>query len=229
MHALEQLGVAFADAQNLLIHDLRNHLLLVTSNARFVAEAEVPVEVREAAVDMEIASQRMDAILQNFYAFACEPSLIGSGVASELSVASLLTALVEKKRPMIGDRLRLLPVNPGITVRAQDVWLTRAVAVLIDNAMHYLGSQGFVDVSARRKDERVQIRVSDDGPELPAALAPLVFDPAARVHAEAKRMRLGPIFALPFARMCCERMNGTLTTEAKSGGATFVIELPSSM
>lgn len=227
MHPLEQLGVGFADAHNLLIHDLRNHLLLVTSNARFVAEADVAPELREAAVDMEIASQRMDSILQNFYAVACEPSVIASGTPTDLSVAPLLAALVEKKRPMIGERLRLLPVQTTLTAYAQEPWLSRALGVLVDNAMHYLGSQGFVDVSARAKDGRVQIRVSDDGPEIPAALAGLVFDAAARVHPDAKRLRLGPIFALPFAKTCCERMGGTLTTEAKSGGATFVIELPS--
>jgi signal transduction histidine kinase len=223
MRPPERLDVSFADATNLLIHDLNNFLGHLLANGRFIAESKSEDDVRAAGVDVEAAGLAMKRLLANYWAFACQaptPSM------AHVLLAPLLERVVGELRPIASERLRLLPVMPSLAVVADETLLRRALAVLIENSTLYALPQGRIDVTARLVNGRVQLRVSDDGPAVPDALRPLVFTPDARLHDEAKRMRLGPVFGLPFVKSAVEAMGGTVSLDARSAGESFVVELP---
>jgi signal transduction histidine kinase len=213
--------VALDDVARLLIHDLKNKLSLIATNAHFISGAPVPDDVREAAADIELSANLVDKIIANFCAVAFDPQRAQAGPLVDVPVAAALAKLA-------GERVRTLPVMPSLRVRADDALLQRALAVLVDNGVHHARVGSEVDVSARFRDGRVYLKVADDGAAIPAELVPLVLEPAARFHDAAVRMRLGPIFGLAFSRAAVESMGGKLSVEQREKGAAFVIELAGS-
>lgn len=219
MQPLEQLGVPLDDVARLLIHDLKNKLLLISTNARFIADADTTGDVRDAAADIETASALVDRIIESFCAVAFDPSRAAPKTIAEVPIPPLIgkvTAQVE--------RVRVLPIIATLRARADEALLCRVLRVLIDNATHY-APDGKVDVSARFRDGRVHIKVSDDGATVPTDLVPLVLEPTARFHEQAAKLRVGPVFALAFCKAACANMGGALHVESRAKGAAFVVEL----
>ena len=52
----------------------------------------------------------------------------------------------------------------------------RAIANLVDNALKFCPAGSTVTLSARRRGDRIEVSVADDGPGIPEADLPLLFD-----------------------------------------------------
>ncbi len=102
--------------------------------------------------------------------------------------------------------------------------LERVVANLLENArLHAPGAP--VTVRASAAAGRVELRVADRGPGLPAARQQEMFAPFTRLGDQPPAGGVG--LGLAVARGLVEAMGGTLTTEdTPGGGLTLVVDLP---
>lgn len=91
--------------------------------------------------------------------------------------------------------------------------------LLVNAATHAPGAAVVVSGSAR--DGRVQLRVSDDGPGVPAHLRADVFTRGVR-----RRGSPGHGIGLELARRLARGQHGDLWLEDTSVGASFVLEVP---
>ena len=111
-----------------------------------------------------------------------------------------------------------------VRVRAHPGLLARLLHVLYENAIHASAPRGpAIATRARTREGRVVIEVGDDGPGVPAAIAPRVFEPL--VTARPGGTGLG----LALARRIALAHGGSielLDAEPENPGATFRIELP---
>nr|MDT0666900.1 ATP-binding protein [Micromonospora sp. DSM 115978] len=110
-------------------------------------------------------------------------------------------------------------------MHADPVLLERAVANLVANAARFSPAGRPPHVSASSIGDRVEIRVVDHGPGVPAGDWDQMFQPFQRLGDTDNSTGTG--LGLALSRGLVEAMNGTLTPEdTPSGGLTMVIALP---
>lgn len=102
----------------------------------------------------------------------------------------------------------------------------RIVANLVDNSYRHGGTGGPPRVATRLVEREAVVEVSDDGPGIPEADQERVFQPFARLHADAGTPP-GSGLGLAIARSLAQRNRGRLTVVTQAGqGATFRLSLP---
>ena len=121
-------------------------------------------------------------------------------------------------------RVTLEPPDPDVPpVLADGPLLERAIANLVGNAVQHTDSPVTITVSALR--DKVEIRVIDRGPGIPAAYRDQVFLPFQRLGDRDNSVGVG--LGLALSRGLVEAMNGTLLPEdTPGGGLTMVLALP---
>jgi two-component system sensor histidine kinase KdpD len=108
---------------------------------------------------------------------------------------------------------------------ADPVRLDQVLTNLLDNARSYAGGQA-VAVRGRALDGRVELRVVDHGPGIPAAERERVFDQFYRLRRNGRAPH-GTGMGLAISRGIVEALGGTIAVEeTPGGGATFVVSLP---
>lgn len=138
------------------------------------------------------------------------------------SVREVVDEVLQLLEPLAAQRtLRVdVKVPEGIEVRAPRAVVYRALWNVVENAYTALGVGQSVEVSARRKGERVEIRVADDGPGVPEKLVPTLFT---------KRPRAGLSRGIGLSGVAesLAAVGGAIRLDtAHRPGACFVIELP---
>ena len=115
--------------------------------------------------------------------------------------------------------------SPDIPFRGDEDLLRRLMLNVLQNAVQHTPSGGSVAVDIRQEPEAVRIRVSDEGPGIPADDQRRVFDRF--VQLDPARRGQGTGLGLPIARWIAEAHHGTLVLEHSGpGGTTFCVSLP---
>jgi signal transduction histidine kinase len=110
-----------------------------------------------------------------------------------------------------------LPRTIGIGGELNQVWMH-----LIDNALDAIPNGGRVAVSASVEGPNVVVRVTDDGPGIPAELARRIFEPFFTTKPVGQGVGMG----LEIARRLVESNNGRLDFDSHPGNTEFRVALP---
>lgn len=162
-----------------LAHELRNplnaaQLQLELHERRLRREAGDP----RLLEPIELAQQelgRLGALLGDFIAFARPPDLC----VQDHDVAALVRHAVELERRIAERRGAALAVEGPAPVMAEvdGPKLQQVVSNLVRNAIEAVPPGGHVSVEVVPGDERFVIRVGDDGPGIPEAIRPRIYEP----------------------------------------------------
>jgi signal transduction histidine kinase len=98
----------------------------------------------------------------------------------------------------------------------------RMLAPLLDNALRYAAR--VVRIGAARRGGTVEVVVHDDGPGVPDGWEEAIFEPGRR--ADPADGHSGAGLGLPLARRLARAGGGDLHVVPESGGARFVLSLP---
>jgi two-component system NtrC family sensor kinase len=98
--------------------------------------------------------------------------------------------------------------------------LSRALHNLLANAVQHIPPNGWVKVTAKKQNGRLEIAVEDSGPGVPEELREKIFEPF--VSSRSNGSGLG----LAIAREIIEAHGGTLLCVNGSVGARFEIRMP---
>jgi two-component system sensor histidine kinase KdpD len=121
----------------------------------------------------------------------------------------------DRVRLEIDERLPEVLADPGL--------LERVVVNVVDNALRH-GAGAPVTLRASSYADRVELRIADSGPGVPAARLNRMFAPFQRLG---DRGNSGLGLGLSVARGFTEAMGGTIAAEdTPGGGLTIVISLP---
>jgi signal transduction histidine kinase len=96
----------------------------------------------------------------------------------------------------------------GCDVQARPQALQRCLANLLDNALNHAGS---AEVSARRVNGEVLVRIRDRGPGIPPDRLEAVFDPFVRLGSSPSRSAAGVGLGLTIARQLAQKNDADLT------------------
>jgi len=120
-----------------------------------------------------------------------------------------------------------LAVDDGeaVTAWCDEQRLAQVLRALVDNAVKFSPQGSSVRVATRAEASWATIVVSDDGPGIPAAELPHVFE---RFHrgSEERATTSGAGLGLSIARELTEMMGGGIRADSGGGGASFSVRLP---
>lgn len=199
-------------------HDLRTPL------ARLRLETELSVGDPAAREHMANDIAQLDAIINKFLDYARPDYVKFSPVALDPLLEQCLGTL--RKRPELELKLAL---EHGLVVQADAVELQRVITNLIENAARYGKSAdtgvALVELSARRMDNTVLLRVRDHGLGVPKDQLKQLTTPFFRGEA-ARTAANGTGLGLAIVQKNVSRMGGTLElSNASDGGLCVNIRL----
>jgi signal transduction histidine kinase len=195
-------------------HELRSPLARIRmalgmqgdgGDPRLRAEVERDIAELDALIDEILLSSRLDAL--------------DEGVAPE---EVDLLALAAEECARVGAEAQGDPV----ILRGEPRLLRRLLRNLVENARRH-GEGSPVDVTVGRSGTaRVEVRVCDRGPGVPAEERERIFEPFYRVPGASERAG-GVGLGLALARQIARRHKGDVICEGREGGGScFVVDLP---
>lgn len=150
--------------------------------------------------------------------------------SQEIELADLLARVIESvcsQHRVASSCVRLL-ATPAI-VRGRPLDVEILLRNLIDNAIKYSGEQPEVEVVCHPLGvEQVLLRISDNGPGIPAGLRRKIFGRFVRLGDELERSQQGTGLGLFIVRNVVHRMRGAVNVRSRGSqpGTTFEVILP---
>ena len=214
-----------------LAHELRNPLAPVRTGLEILRRTP-PSEPVTRTLDM---MERQISHLVRLIDDLLDVSRITRGKLElrkqKVPLSQLLSNAVESSRPFVDAGNHTLTISEPlevITLYVDPTRIAQVISNLLNNAAKYTPKGGAIAVTARHKDDTVQIEVKDNGIGLSAEMLTKVFDLFSQVEPSMTRSQGGLGIGLSLARRLAEMHNGTVTaTSAGPGcGSTFTITLP---
>ena len=205
-------------------HDLRTPLATIRAAAGSLRPG-VPLsdEDRQASAD---AIEREVAYLNRLVTNLLDLSRIEAGALRAnrdvFELDDVLARALESVGPRLGER-RLETDLRASTVEVDPVFLDEAVSNVLDNALKYTPEDALVRVTARDLDANlVRVTVEDDGPGVPDAVLPRLFEKFYRVPGRTERTRAGTGIGLAVVRGLVEAMGGAVSARRSGLGGLAV-------
>src|SRR5436309_11821519 len=206
-------------------HEVNNPLASIMGYTQLILTREISGDVRRRLEIVFSEAERAGRIVRNLLAFARkqppEKRCLGlNGIVEktlELNTYHLRTNQIELEKDLASD----LPMTMLDFHQIQQVLIN-----LLNNAeqaMLEAGRGGKIRFVTRQVGERIEARVSDDGPGIEGEIQARIFEPFFTTKKEGKGTGLG----LSLCYGIVQEHGGTIRVESQPGkGATFIIELP---
>ncbi len=205
-------------------HELANPLTAVVACASFVSNATTLEDARRHAATIEEQGQRATKIVQTLSAFARRRAATRGPVC----LNDVARAVVELHGSQLAasDIEVVEELEPDLPpVEGDPYELEQVVLNLVTNAQYAIVNahgRGRILLRTRSTDDVVRLTVEDDGPGIPRAEIPKVFEPFYTTKGEH-----GTGLGLAIARDITLTHRGRLWAESDAGaGTAMTIELP---
>jgi two-component system OmpR family sensor kinase len=209
-------------------HELRTPLASIRGYAELTRRGREPVppDVAYALGRVESESTRMTGLVEDLLLLARLDN--GRAVAREpVDLTRLLVDAVSDARVAGPDHhwALELPAEP-VEVRGDADRLHQVVANLLGNARTHTPPGSTVTAGLAAADGAVLLRVADDGPGIPEALLPRVFERFARGDGSRSRAAGSTGLGLAIVAAVAEAHGGTVSVDSSPAGTAFTVRLP---
>jgi signal transduction histidine kinase len=133
------------------------------------------------------------------------------------------TSILDRKSVVIQTH-----IAPGLPSAVADrEVIERVLFNLMDNALKYTPDHGQITWSAEKRDQTIQVSITDTGPGIPPQDAEYIFERFAQASGEKPRRR-GFGLGLAYCKLAVERHDGRIWVEPGENGqgSRFILTLP---
>jgi signal transduction histidine kinase/CheY-like chemotaxis protein len=206
-------------------HELNNPLSVVVGHSLMLREETADPEILRRIDKIGQAAERCTRIVQSFLAMARQEAAVLAPVDLEAATQTALDAL--RNGPGgLRARIELALAGNLPPVMADADQLAQVVMNLVTNADQAIagtGRAGCIRLVTGDLGERVELRVVDDGPGVPADLRARIFDP----FFTTKEVGAGTGLGLALCHRVVSALGGRISVEDNpGGGAVFALRLP---
>jgi two-component system sensor histidine kinase KdpD len=211
-------------------HDLRTPLASIMASAGSLRQEDVEwsrSERREFAETIEHEAERLNRIIGNLLDLSRMETGSLQPKKGWYDVASLVDDVVGRLRTTCAEHVVKVEVEPDLPPVPLDyIEIDQVLSNLLENAVKYTPPGTQIEVGAHRQDGEVVIEVADNGPGIPRASLPRLFDPFYRAEQRGQQVA-GTGLGLAVARGIIEAHGGRIWAEnRRAGGARFTFALP---
>jgi len=214
---------ALGRAANSISHDLRHHLAALVANAEFLYEAEkLKLDRDEIYEEIRAASHQITELLDSLRDLASERRIITPVPASiDLTIRHAIDAV--QGRPELRNRSILMTTSGDMAGVFDPKKMERAFFNLTMNACEAAPErQGKISIDIVSTADSFEIRVSDNGPGIPAAIRKTLFDPFV-----SSGKSNGTGLGLALVSKVVHDHGGVVSVERTSeSGTVFLIKIP---
>ena len=209
-------------------HELRTPLAAIRGYTELAQRnrAEVPADVAHAMSRVESEAQRMTRLVEDLLLLA----RLDSGRPLErrpVDLARICADLVSDAHAAGPDHHWNLDVPPEpLLVSGDDARLHQVVANLLANARAHTPAGTTVTLSLNSDGDTATLRVMDDGPGIPSALQPEVFERFARADTSRSHADGSTGLGLAIVSAVVGAHNGTIALRSAPGSTEFTVCLP---
>lgn len=230
LEGLRALDEARAHLVAVVTHALRTPLAVVRAYVELLGGATKRMagrdEASEASAWEKAALEQVDRLDQTVDSILASLRVLrpDTGPVMALDLSDLVDETSKELAPLFRkQRLEASFVERPLQAYASAELLRRLLGYLLENAAKYAPSEGTIDLYGWRKDGRVFLAITDDGPGIPRDWREKIFEPFVRLDDSPRGSGIG-LFA---ARHLARSMGGDLRTEDRAPkGSQFVLELP---
>ncbi|HRP94864.1 MAG TPA: ATP-binding protein [Rhodocyclaceae bacterium] len=205
-----------------LAHEIGNPLAGMKAVAQAMQyEEDVPPGLLEALRRLEREIDRLSGFLKSFHGYTA-PQSLRLAPCSLAAVVDDVLFWIRKEARLQGARIDTeLPADlPALL--ADENALKQVLLNLLVNALHALGEDGWIRISARAANAGVLIEIADNGRGIPPGIQARIFDAFYTTRTE------GTGLGLAIVRKIVQQHGATITlTRSGSDGTQFALQWPS--
>lgn len=223
------------DLMNMIVHDLRTPLMVVTGNLellQWIMKGRLPANSQEKCIgDAQLASDRMMGMIDDLL----NVSKLDAGELKPVLAAVDLFSLLDEKAEIYcaqaerdNKTFLIKKFEQPSVIRADSNLISRVIDNLVSNAFKYTEPGGYIEIGIVQQDQILCLYVRDDGQGIPLRYQASIFDKFFQVTDTAgKSLRKGVGLGLAFCRLAVEAHGGKIWVESQPGqGSIFSFTLP---
>ncbi len=219
----------------MVAHDLRSplagvHSLQSTLIAGFHGE-QLPGRMRET---VELCQQNLERVLKLINDLLDAEKLAAGKMEMRFAatvLSSVVGTAVQAIRPL-ADKKRLVIVVPSaeIIIFADGDRLQQVVINLLSNSVKFSPEEREIKISAKEDGDWLEIRISDEGPGIPAGELEKIFERFEQSSSSAYRVKGGTGLGLAICKDIIGQHHGQIGVESEDAkGSTFWFRIPATM
>ena len=231
--ALLRLQQQKEELTEIVVHDLKNPLAAIASNAAYLTMAtELNEDVRDCSNAISRAAENMLRMVHNLLDVSRAEE---AGLSPQLEEVDLV-GMADRASQLMSRRaeerrITLVAVSQTseVLVQADTDLLRRVLENLLDNAIRYTPSGGRVEVRVAELGEHAAISVADGGPGIPEDQRERIFEKYAQLERKVDKaqQRFGRGIGLAFVKMVVDAHHGQISVlDNLPRGSCFQILLP---
>ncbi len=214
-------------------HELRTPLSIIKGCIETLVDGHrtMPVDDRDRFLQtIERHAERLHSLLEDLLVLSRLESASPGLQREPVQLGELITGLVDdlRGRPRAGERSLSVAIDPAVgVVTADPLRISQVCANLLDNALKYTPRGAHIDVEARPRGDEIEVCVRDDGPGIPEADLPHLFERFYRVDKGRSRETGGTGLGLSIVKHIVQLHGGRVWVESTLGqGTAFYFTLP---
>lgn len=229
----KKIDIAKSEFLALATHQLRTPIAAISWNTELLNNRMVK-EANEVAIKyiekIQNNTTRMSDLIDDFL----NVSKLELGTFATDSSAINFTLFLNNVIDEFGQKLSKKNIRLERTEEPADFIITTderllhiIISNLVSNAVKYVNESGTVWIQTKAIENKLSIRIADDGIGIPAKEVKKLFTKFYRASNASKHQAEGTGLGLYVVKQAVELLGGTITLETDSEkGAEFVIELP---
>ena len=214
-------------------HELRTPLTSISGSLGLLAGGVAGELPSKASRLIEIAKQNCERLIRLINDILDLEKAEAGRLAINLElqqVRPIVIHAIEMNRAYaqnFGVTIELDPESGDAPVLVDRDRFIQVLTNLLSNAAKFSPRGGTVRVRIASDPDAVSVAVHDDGPGIPAAFRPSVFQKFAQADSSDSRAKGGTGLGLSIAKTLMERLGGSIDFESSDGrGTTFRVSLP---
>jgi two-component system phosphate regulon sensor histidine kinase PhoR len=214
-------------------HELRTPLSIIKGYIETLVDGHqaMPLEDRDRFLrTIQRHTERLNSLLEDLLSLSRLESANPGLCREPTPLADLLTNVIDdmRGRSTASEHVLSLTVDPAISLVPVDpIKITQVCENLLDNALKYTPSGSRVDVTARLLGSEVEVCVRDNGPGIPEADIPHIFERFYRVDKGRSRDKGGTGLGLSIVKHIVQLHGGRVWVESElTKGTAFSFTLP---
>ena len=215
-------------------HELKTPLAVIKANVETLLDGAIDdLSVRTTFLEqVNEQAERLHNLIIDLLSLARIES--GSQVLNveRVKISEQVEECLERHRPRADAKQQILETAPPPEPSAAEIWtdaeaFNQILDNLVDNAVKYSNDSSHIRVHWYGLGDMICVEVADDGPGIPAADLPRIFERFYRVDKARSRELGGTGLGLAIVKNLAQILKGSVNAKSEYGkGATFTVTLP---